>query len=83
MLYRLGRGDFGHAGGEDEDEDKGEEGGLAGGLWELMEEGKVVDVLCEVAGREGEMAGNRSCWVFATEAIWLWRKGGGRRWKGR
>lgn len=85
VLYRLGRGDFGHAGGEEEedDEDKGGGGNLAEGLWELMEEGKVLDVLCEVAGREGERAGNRSCWVFATEAVWLWRKGGGRRWKGR
>lgn len=83
MLYRLGRGDFGHVGGEEEDKDKGGEGDLVEGLWELMEQGNVVDVLCEVAGREGESAGNRSCWVFATEAVWLWRKGGGRRWKGR
>lgn len=82
-MYRLGRGDFGQVGGEEEDEDKGGGGGLAEGLWELMDEGKVLDVLCEVAGREGERAGNRSCWVFATEAVWLWRKGGGRRWKGR
>lgn len=84
VLYRLGRGDFGHAGGEEEGNgDEGGGGGLVEGLWELMEEGKVVDVLCEVAGREGERAGNRTCWVFATEAVWLWRKGGGRRWKGR
>lgn len=82
VLYRLGRGDFGHVGGEDEDKEKGG-GDLVEGLWELMEQGKVVNVLCEVAGREGESAGNRSCWVFATEAVWLWRKGGGRRWEGR
>lgn len=86
VLYRLGRGDFGPVGGEEEEEGDGDKGGggdLVEGLWELMEQGKVVDVLCEVAGREGESAGNRSCWVFATEAVWLWRKGGGRRWKGR
>lgn len=66
VLYRLGRGDFGH------------EGELAEGLWGLMEDGKVLDLLVEAAG-SGEQ-GNRSCWATATEAVWLWRKGGGRRW---
>lgn len=66
MLYRLGRGDFGH------------EGELVEGLWGLMEDGKVLDLLVEAAG-SGER-GNRSCWATATEAVWLWRKGGGRRW---
>lgn len=66
VLYRLGRGDFGH------------EGELAEGLWGLMEDGKVLDLLVEAAG-SGER-GNRSCWATATEAVWLWRKGGGRRW---
>ncbi|MCJ1467471.1 hypothetical protein MMC07_006096 [Pseudocyphellaria aurata] len=66
ILYRLGRGDFGH------------EGELAEGLWGLMEDGKVLDLLVEAAG--GGEHGNRSCWATATEAVWLWRKGGGRRW---
>ena len=71
ILYRLGRGDFGPAG-ED----------LCEGLWEEMERGRVIDILIEVAAGNGEK-GNRSVWVTATEAVWLWRRGGGRRWKGR
>ena len=71
ILYRLGRGDFGREG-ED----------LCEGLWEEMEKGRVIDNLVEAAGGDGER-GNRSIWVTATEAVWLWRKGGGRRWKGR
>lgn len=70
ILYRLGRGDFGQEG-ED----------LCEGLWQLMEQGKVVDQLVEAAAK-GD-SGNRSIWVIATEAVWLWRKGGGRRWRGR
>lgn len=70
ILYRLGRGDFGQEG-ED----------LCEGLWQQMEQGKVIDQLVEAAAK-GD-AGNRSIWATATEAVWLWRKGGGRRWKGR
>jgi hypothetical protein len=68
ILYRLGRGDFG----AEDDE-------LCQGLWKAMEEGRVVDTISKVAaGGEG---GNRSCWVLATEAVWLWRMGGVRKWK--
>ena len=70
VLYRLGRGDFGPEG-ED----------LCEGLWQLMDQGRVLEGMVEAAAKEGE--GNRSVWVTATEACWLWRKGGGRRWKGR
>ena len=69
ILYRLGRGDFG-----DERED------LSQGLWRCVEEGQVIDGMVKEAGKaDGE--GNRSIRVTATEAVWLWRKGGGRRWK--
>ncbi|KAL8829913.1 MAG: hypothetical protein Q9191_001733 [Dirinaria sp. TL-2023a] len=71
ILYRLGRGDFGPA-----EED------LCEGLWQEMERGRVIDILIEVAAGNGEK-GSRSVWVTATEAVWLWRKGGGRRWTGR
>ena len=71
ILYRLGRGDFGL---EEED--------LCEGLWDEMEKGRVIDVLVEAAGGNGEK-GSRTVWVTATEAVWLWRRGGGRRWKGR
>ena len=70
ILYRLGRGDFGQEG-ED----------LCEGLWQLMDLGKVIDQLIEAAAK-GD-SGNRSVWVTATDAVWLWRKGGGRKWKGR
>ena len=69
ILYRLGTGFFGP---EDDD--------LWQGLWHCIEKGRVIDTLTEEAARSGE-GGNRSCWVTATEAIWLWRKGGGRRLK--
>lgn len=71
ILYRLGRGDFGQ---ERED--------LFEGLWKEMGKGRVIDNLVEVAGSDGAK-GNRSIWVTATEAVWLWRKGGGRRWQAR
>ncbi|CAF9907537.1 hypothetical protein IMSHALPRED_005560 [Imshaugia aleurites] len=71
VLYRLGRGDFGREG-ED----------LCEGLWGLMDQGRVVEGMVAAAAK-GEEAGNRSVWVTATEATWLWRKGGGRKWKGR
>lgn len=71
VLYRLGRGDFGREG-ED----------LCEGLWVLMDQGRVVEGLVAAAA-QGEEGGNRSVWVTATEACWLWRKGGGRKWKGR
>lgn len=70
VLYRLGRGDFGCEG-ED----------LCEGLWQLMDQGKVVDQLVEAAAKGDK--GNKSVWATATDAVWLWRKGGGRRWKGR
>lgn len=71
VLYRLGRGDFGREG-ED----------LCEGLWGLMDQGRVVEGMVGAAAK-GEEGGNRSVWVTATEAIWLWRKGGGRKWTGR
>ena len=70
-LYRLGRGDFGREGDD-----------LCEGLWGLMDQGRVVEGMVAAAAK-GEEGGNRSVWVTATEAIWLWRKGGGRKWKGR
>lgn len=71
LLYRLGRGDFGREG-ED----------LCEGLWGLMDQGRVVEGMVAAAA-QGEGGGNRTVWVTATEACWLWRKGGGRKWKGR
>ncbi|KAI4196342.1 MAG: hypothetical protein LQ346_003250 [Caloplaca aetnensis] len=69
ILYRLGTGVFGQ---EDHE--------LCQGLWKCMEQGRVLDTLTAEAARGGE-SGNRTCWVTATEAVWLWRKGGGRKWR--
>ena len=69
ILYRLGRGDFGN---EDDE--------LYLGLWNCVEEGRVLDTLIAEAGRE-DGQGNRTCKITATEAVWLWRRGGGRKWK--
>lgn len=71
ILYRLGKGDFGQEGDD-----------LCEGLWQLMDEGRVVENLTTAASK-GEEGGNRSVWVTATDAVWLWRQGGGRKWQGR
>ena len=71
ILYRLGTGDFGQEGDD-----------LCEGLWQLMDEGRVVENLTTAASK-GEGGGNRSIWVTATDAVWLWRQGGGRKWQGR
>ena len=86
ILYRLGRGDFGEevadADGEGDGEEEEGAGALCEGLWNEIEKGRVVDGLLEAAGKEGGFSGgNRSVWVTATEAVWNWRKGGGRRLK--
>ncbi|KAL8744854.1 MAG: hypothetical protein Q9190_002951 [Brigantiaea leucoxantha] len=69
ILYRLGTGVFGP---EDHE--------LCQGLWKCMDQGRVLDTLLAEAGKDGE-SGNRSCWATATDAVWLWKKGGGRKWK--
>ena len=71
VLYRLGRGDFGREGDD-----------LCERLWILMDQGRVGEGMVAAAAKGGE-GGNQSVWATATEAIWLWRKGGGRKWKGR
>ncbi|KAI1822564.1 RPAP1-like protein [Xylaria intraflava] len=67
ILYRLGNGDFGGVGRDD----------VSVGIWREMEEGCVVRSLHdEVGGAEGHGRGHLSARVFATEAIWLFEKGG-------
>ena len=72
ILYRLGRGEWG--GGED---------ALAAGIWRCAQEGRVLDSLDEAAAVE-EGRGHQGSRAYATEAIWLFEKGGWReKWKGR
>lgn len=67
LLYRLGRGEWG-----------GEDSEVTMGLWRCMEEGKVISTLEEAANAEGGHQGSKA---YATEALWLWQKGGGKVWK--
>ncbi|MCJ1446078.1 MAG: hypothetical protein MMC23_006583 [Stictis urceolatum] len=70
ILYRLGKGTFGPEGDD-----------LYEGLWRCVEEGRVLDTLMAEGGREGGEGGSRSAWAVATEALWNWRMGGGKRWE--
>ncbi|KAJ2968219.1 hypothetical protein NUW58_g10266 [Xylaria curta] len=71
ILYRLGNGDFGGVSRDD----------VSMGIWREVEEGAVLRSLHDEAGaEEGRGRGHRSARVFATEAIWLFEKGG---WKGK
>jgi len=63
ILYRLGRGDFGQRGHE-----------LNEGLWTCIERERVVEVMMAEANRD---KGHVSAKANATEALWLWRRGGG------
>jgi hypothetical protein len=67
FLYRLGRGEWGDEGSE-----------MAMGLWRCVNEGKVIETLEEAATAEGGHQGSK---VYSVEAVWLWQKGGGQKWK--
>ena len=69
ILFRMGKGEFGREGDD-----------LFDGLWELIETGQVLQFMIRLAANENE--GNRSVWATATDAVWLWRKGGGKPKKG-
>jgi hypothetical protein len=49
---------------------------IAGGLWQCVEEGRVVETLTEEANKE---RGHLTARTFAQEALWNWRRGGGRK----
>ncbi|KAK7546692.1 RPAP1-like protein [Phyllosticta citricarpa] len=91
LLYRLGRGEFGVEGTIEVDgpevlnegyeaqldAQKGRDfADLAAGLWDAVEEQRVVETLSEEVNRRGGHLTAKAC---AEEALWLWRKGGGRK----
>jgi hypothetical protein len=78
VLYRLGRGEFGTGqGGRGGDEDD-----MAFGLWRCFKEARVIETLMEAASVE-EGAGHLSSKSYATEALWLFEKGGWKeKWRG-
>jgi len=84
ILYRLGKGEFGNpsdgsAGTVGAQSSLGE---LARGLWSEVEKERLID-LCTAESEGKSIVGGKhvSAQSYATEAIWLWQKGGGRRWK--
>ncbi|SPJ90432.1 related to Plasmodium yoelii rhoptry protein [Fusarium torulosum] len=71
ILYRLGLGEWG----------KSEDSPIAMGVWGAVKKGRVLDSLTEAAMGEGGHRGSRA---YATEALWLFEKGGWReKFKGR
>lgn len=76
ILYRLGIGEFGEEGNNGVKGVAGEKAVLARGLWNAIEEGKVVDLMTEESKRE---RGHVSSIALAQEAVWNWRRGGGRK----
>ncbi|KAM0710474.1 hypothetical protein Q7P35_002837 [Cladosporium inversicolor] len=84
ILYRLGKGEFGDAGEEGANKPDAEErlGELARGLWrEVEKEHVIAQLVAESEGNGVDGGRHMSAKAYATEAVWLWRKGGGRRWK--
>lgn len=76
ILYRLGIGEFGDEGNLGVQGGVGEKAVLARGLWNAVEEGKVVDLMTEESKKE---RGHMSSIAMAQEAVWNWRRGGGRK----
>jgi hypothetical protein len=94
ILYRLGQGEYGVEKGKqdtdgpvkmasnpntEEGESDGEEedvgSAMAAGLWSCIDEGRIIDTLTEEANKE---RGHLTARTFAQEALWNWRRGGGR-----
>ncbi|KAK7428721.1 hypothetical protein QQZ08_004815 [Neonectria magnoliae] len=65
ILYRLGNGEWG----------KTLDDPIAMGVWNSVKQGRVLQTLTEAAMGEGGHRGSRA---FATEALWLFEKGGWR-----
>ncbi|KIV99873.1 uncharacterized protein PV09_08540 [Verruconis gallopava] len=76
ILYRLGRGEFGNENDIDVDGPDGERAMLAKGLWEAVEESRVIDTITAEAAKD---RGHQTSIALAQEAVWNWRKGGGRQ----
>ncbi|RDA93416.1 hypothetical protein CP533_1970 [Ophiocordyceps camponoti-saundersi (nom. inval.)] len=63
ILYRLGRGEWG----------KTEDDPIAMAVWNSVKKGRVLESLVEATAGEGGHRGSRA---YATEALWLFDKGG-------
>ncbi|RMZ82171.1 hypothetical protein DV738_g1865, partial [Chaetothyriales sp. CBS 135597] len=65
LLYRLGKGEF--AGGPNGSE-------LEDAIWDVIERERILELVLAEAGKS---SGHLSARKYATEALWLWRRGGG------
>lgn len=63
IMYRLGRGEWGRT----------EDDPIAMGVWASIKEGRVIEALTAAASIDG---GHRGSQAYATEALWLFEKGG-------
>jgi RNA polymerase II-associated protein 1 len=84
LLYRLGKGEFGDSGEPGMETVGAQEtfGELARGLWREVEREKAIEMLVMESEGKGVDGGKHvSAKSYATEAVWLWQKSGGRRWK--
>ncbi|KAL5612068.1 hypothetical protein BROUX41_000378 [Berkeleyomyces rouxiae] len=63
ILFRLGHGDWG----------TGIEDPIAMGIWNSVKEGRILDSLTNAAM---QTSGHRGSQAYATEALWLFEKGG-------
>ena len=84
LLFRLGKGEFGDSGEPGAGTEGSEDtfGALARGIWRVVEEEKVVAMLVmESEGKGIDRGKHVSAKAYATEAVWLWQRGGGRSWK--
>jgi hypothetical protein len=76
VLYRLGKGEFGDENHINVAGAEGERAMLAKGLWEAVMGNRVIDTITAEADRE---QGHQTSISLAQEAVWNWRKGGGRQ----
>ncbi|KAG9950483.1 hypothetical protein KCU85_g3549, partial [Aureobasidium melanogenum] len=84
ILYRLGKGEFGDPGEEGQNTVGAEDtlGELARGLWFEVKKESVLEIcLAESEGKGAAGGRHMGARAYATEAVWLWQQGGGRRWK--
>ncbi|KAK5172937.1 uncharacterized protein LTR77_003059 [Saxophila tyrrhenica] len=84
LLYRLGKGEFGDSGEPGAGTEGSEDtfGALARGIWREVDKEKVIEMLVmESEGRGIDRGKHVSAKAYATEAVWLWQRGGGRSWK--
>ncbi|KAL6705300.1 hypothetical protein ACN47E_007110 [Coniothyrium glycines] len=66
----------GDDGGEEDDPDDDVGSAMAGGLWRCVEEGRVIETMTHEANKA---RGHLTARTFAQEALWNWRRGGGRK----